>query len=57
MDYEQMWKSLKSDLQRFMEAYGKMGFCAVYPEQGNYQTFKNILHMMDTYEEESVGKE
>lgn len=50
--YEQMWKSLRADIERFAEAYGKMGMCAVYPEKGNYQTFKNILHMMDMYEEE-----
>jgi hypothetical protein len=53
--YEQMWKSLKADIERFAEAYGKMGMCAVYPEKGNYQTFKNILHMMDMYEEERIG--
>lgn len=53
--YEQMWKSLRADIERFAEAYGKMGMCAVYPEKGNYQTFKNILRMMDMYEEERIG--
>ena len=55
--YEQMWKSLKADIERFAEAYGKMGMCAVYPEKGNYQTFKNILHMMRMYEEEKLDGE